>query len=176
MSVLQTLTLDRDEWLVAELHRLGVRHLARFKVIAQPPEPPAPLDLITGLATSDDARLQAALILLFLRRPDYSHYLPEAVAQLSEAAAAELKLYYQAAVYLQAELEPTLRAYVADWQPLPDLFSAQLNLPAPGMTPPDEALRALGEHHRQQSGLACSWAASYRQNIPRFLKHLRDDA
>ena len=169
------LVVDRDEMLVAELHRLGVRHLARLKVVEPPPDPLPPAELIAGLAASDDARLQAALILLFLRQPSYSHYLPDALAQLSGATATEVKLYYQAAVYLQTELEPTLHGHLPDWQPLPDLFSSELHLPAFNTVAVGPALRALGERHHQLSGWDCNWSGSYRQNIPRFLKHLQHD-
>lgn len=150
---------DRDEILVAELHRLGVRHLARLKAVEPLPVPMPPADLIAGPVASDDARLQAALILLFLRQPAYNQDLPEARAKLSSTAAAEVKLYYQAAVYLQKELEPSLRAYLADWQPLPDLFSSELGLPAPGAIDTVSALRALGERHRQLSDWIATGAA-----------------
>ncbi len=166
---------DRDEVLVAELHRLGVRHLARLKPVEPLPTPVPPAVLIAGLAASGDARLQAALILLFLRQPAYNQHLPEALAKLSSTAAAEVKLYYQAAVYLQKELEPSLRAHLTDWHSLPDLFSADLGLPAPGTVDTDSALQALGERHRQLSGWNCNWSDSYRQNVPRFLKHIQHD-
>ncbi len=167
--------MDREEILVTQLHHLGVRHLARLKIVVPLPAPMPPAELIAGLATSDDARLQAALILLFLRQPAYSQNLPEALARLSSTPAAEVKLYYQAAAYLQNELEPSLRRQLADWQPLPDLFSAELGLPAPGAVDTDAALRALGECHRQLSGWNCNWSGSYRQNISRFLKHISHD-
>lgn len=167
-----TTALAPDELFVAELHRLGVDHLVRLSTIA-PSTPIPPCDLIVGLAASNDARLQAALILLFLRRPSFNQYLPDALLQLSSASATALKLYYQAAVYLQNELQSELKTVLEDWQPLPDCFCAELGLPPSGSSPTDEALRALGARHRELSGWAYNWSGSYRQNISRFLKHLK---
>ncbi|MBI5713201.1 MAG: hypothetical protein HZC38_07230 [Chloroflexi bacterium] len=160
-----------DEMLVAELYRLGVKHLARLEIV----EPPniTPIDLIKGLAMSEDARVQASLILLFLRQPAFSKYTDEAIKQLSEESADTVKLYYQAAFYLQAEIEPVISEILPAWQRLPDLFSDYLKLPA--YTSIDEALRNLGEMHRGLSGWAYNWSGSYRQNIARFIKQLRRD-
>lgn len=167
-----TTALDHDEALVAELHDIGVDHLARLSA-AKPARPIAPADLIAGLAVSNDARLQAALILLFLRQPSFNQYLPEALHQLSREAAITLKLYYQAAIYLQDELQSELKASLADWQRLPDLFSAELGLPPPGDVSTTAGLHVLGKRHEELTGWAYNWCDSYRQNISRFLKHLR---
>jgi len=175
MNPTPVLVVDRDEMLVAELHRLGVRHLARLKVVEPPPDPLPPAVLIAGLVASDEARLQASLIPLFLHQPAYSQHLPDALTQLSNSAATEVKLYYQAAVYLQTELEPILREHLPEWQPLPDLFSSELGLPALHAVEAEVALCALGERHCQLSGWNCNWSGSYRQNIPRLLKHLQHD-
>jgi hypothetical protein len=173
MESISPVTLDRDETLVAELHRLGVRHLVQTKAIEPRPLPPA--DLLSGLIANNDARMQAALILLFLRQPAYSQSVHIALACLSDAQGMELKLYYQAAGYLQSELEPALRMCLPDWKPLPDLFSAELGLPPFPQPDVDAALRALGDLHRQCSGLNCNWSGSYRQNLPLFLNHLQHD-
>ncbi len=167
-----SVAIDQDEALVAELHRLGVRHLARLTPIEYP-DPLTPGTLIAGLAASEDARLQAALILLFLQYPTYSRYLSTTLSQLSDPSANALKLYYQAAVYLQTELAPVLRMGVEDWQTLPDYFSVELDLLPVGALSLNDALKALGERHHQLSGWACNWSGSYQQNIPRFLKHLQ---
>lgn len=165
-----------SERLVAELHRLGVRHLARMAEIESALPALLPAELISGLALSNDARLQAALILLFLRQPAYHQFVSDALAQLPDPLATEVKLYYQAAVYLQADLEVELQRAVLHWQELPDLFSSELNLPAPGSLSLSKVLAAVGDLQAQVTGLNCNWAASYRQNIPRFLKHLHDDS
>ena len=161
-----------DEMLVAELYRLGVKHLARLEIV----EPPniTPTELIKGLATSEDARVRGSLILLFLRYSSFHQYTLEASKQLPPKATQTLKLFYQAAFYLQIELEATLRELLGGWRPLPDLFSKELNLPSAG-TSADQLLRLLGEKHRELTGKACNWSGSYRQNIPRFIKHLQRD-
>jgi hypothetical protein len=166
-----TIVLDRAEALVAELHRLDIRHLARFQT-GQPENPMPPAGLLAGLAASPDARLQAALILLFLRHPSYSASVPAAIEGLDGEPANTLRLYYQAAAYLRRDLEADLRQYSDDLAPLPDLFSAALGLPAPGSVATERALTALGETQARLSGLAYNWTGAYRQNIPRFLKHL----
>jgi hypothetical protein len=168
-------SFEQDEALVAELHRLGVRHIVRFKP-ERPYPPPTPTDLITSLANHPDARLHSALILLFLRQPTFSIYMPEALSQLEGFATDRLRLYYQAARYLQHELETQLRPYVEKWQALPDLFSAEFGLPAVGQVSTLEALQALGEVHQRRSGWAINWAGSYRQHIPLFLRQLRRES
>jgi hypothetical protein len=164
-----------SESLVAELHRLGVRHLARLVETEPDSQPIPPATLIRALIQSEDARLQAALILLFLRRPAYSLALPQALSALPDELALEVKLYYQAALYLQPDLQSLLGRSIINWQALPDLFSESLSLPVPGSIDMGDALQALGALHAQVSGLACNWSDSYRQNIPRFLKHLEHD-
>ncbi|MEK7442314.1 MAG: hypothetical protein AABZ78_16060, partial [Chloroflexota bacterium] len=74
--MLDTKTIT-DEMLVAELYRLGIKHLARLEIV----EPPniTPLELIKGLAMSEDARVRASLILLFLRHSAFHKYVLEAV-------------------------------------------------------------------------------------------------
>lgn len=161
-----------DEMLVAELYRLGIKHLARLEIV----EPPtiAPIELIRGLALSGDARVRASLILLFLRHPAFHVYVLEAVEQLPPTTANTLKLFYQAAYYLQIEIESTLKDLVSGWQRLPDLFSQELSLPSTDV-PVDELLRLLGEKHRELTSKAYNWSGSYRQNIARFIKHLQRD-
>jgi hypothetical protein len=168
-----------DETLVAELHRLGVRHLARFS--ATPAACIAPMELLTALAAHPQARLRAALILLFLRQPEMSQALLPALAQLTAPAAQTLKLYYQAAAYLQRELATDLQPAVKPWFWLPDYFSLELNATPlanvkaePGGSA--AALQALGEIHQRLSGQAYNWAGTYRQNITLFLKQLKTHA
>ncbi|HLB48789.1 MAG TPA: hypothetical protein VJL59_17405 [Anaerolineales bacterium] len=168
-------SLARDEQLVAELHRLGVEHLVRL----QPELPCAPLlpvDLIAALAAHPQARFRNSLILLFLRRPAYSRFVPAALVRLDLPAATTLRLCYQAAVYLRPELEDELRQHSDDVAPLPDLFSAELGLPALGSLPAGAALDALGDLHHRLSGQAYNWAGSYRQHIPLFLRQLKRHA
>jgi hypothetical protein len=162
----------RDEQLVAQLHRLGVCHLVRLSTDAPVVNLPS-VQLLAALAAHPQARMRSALILLFLRQPEFSDSALPAVRQLDELAANTLRLYYQAAVYLQRELEPELRACIASWRPLPDLFSTELGLPQVNTLTVEAALQALGEAHRRLTGWAYNWAGSYRQDIPLFLKQLR---
>jgi len=169
MLKIRTLT---DELLVTELYRLGVKHLARLEIV----EPPniTPLELIKGLALSEDARVRGSLILLFLRYPSFHQYALEATRQLPLKAMQTLKLFYQAAYYLQIELEVTLKELLNDWRPLPDLFSHDLGLPT-SVESASEGLSSLGERHCELTGKAYNWTGSYRQDIPRFVKHLRHE-
>ena len=149
-----------------------MRHLTRLQPEAAfPPVPPEAL--IAGLASHRQARFRGALILLFLRRPALSGAARAALGTLSGAAADTLRLYYQAAAYLRPEVEAELRRYSDDVAPLPDLFSAELGLPAPGSVPAEAALTALGEKHAQATDKALNWAGSYRQHLPLFLRQLR---
>jgi len=172
MGDLLSVLVERDERLVAELHRLGVRHLVRLYLDA-PLAPVPPLELMSALAQHPQARFRSALILLFLRRPSFSQFVPTALAWLDNASATTLRLYYQAALYLQPELEGDLRAYSDDHTPLPDLFSAELGVPPPGRVSTAEALEALGQRHVQLTELAYNWSGAYRQNIPLFIRQLK---
>ncbi len=169
-------TVTEDEHVVAELYRLGVRHLARFDTQTAPAAI-APAQLMAALAAHPQARLQGALILLFLRRPDYQQYIFAALEGLDPYGARSLKLFYQAAVYLQRELNPILQSNLERCPMLADLFSAEQGLPPattvqPGPLTAQPALEVVGEQHRQHSGRGYNWAGSYRQHIPLFLKHL----
>jgi hypothetical protein len=164
-----------DEQLVAELHRLGVMYLARFTVCPAPDMPPAAL--IAALARHPLSRFRAALILLFLRQPRYSHHLAEALPQLTPQEQATLKLYYQASVYLQREVEPVLSDHLGSMPALPDLFSVELGTPHASevrsrQRSAQAALLQLGSVHAALTGVNCRWAGYYRQNIPLFLRQL----
>ena len=171
----RSLDIHQDEALVAELHRLGVRHLVRLQPdIAHPPM--SPTQLIVGLASHRQARFRAALILLFLRRPSQSGIALTVGQSLAGPPANTLRLNYQAAAYLRPELDAELQKISDDAVPLPDLFSAELGLPAVGSVRAETALTALGDIHRRLSGRAYNWAGSYRQHIPLFLRQLRRSA
>ena len=176
MNSLAVPTLADDESLVTELHRLHVTHLARF-AITPDITPLAPINLIIGLAAHPDARFQTSLILLFLRHPDFQLYLHDSLEQLDPAGRLTLKLYYQAAVYLQRELTTKLAFQPQCREVLADYFSTELGLPAantiwPGQLTAQPALDTLGTRHQLHTGWHFDWAGSYRQHIPLFLKHL----
>lgn len=161
-----------DEQLVAELHRLGVDHLTRFQTDT-PPASISPVELLATLAGHPEARLRGALILLFLRQSDFSSAVTEAIKIVLPEVANNLMLYYQASVYIQNEIKGDLTAYIADWHPLPDLFSKALKLPMPDTVMTSVGLAQLGKLHQQLTGWAYNWSGSYRQNIPLFLKHIK---
>ena len=144
---------ELSEPLVAELHRLGVRHLARLHPDG-PTAPIPPADLIAALARHPQARLRRALIPLFLRRRSFSQHVPDALPAWTSAAAAPCRLYYQAAVYLRPEVAADLRQFGDDAAALPDLFSEILGVPAPGAGPTAKALEALGAVHARLTGHA----------------------
>jgi hypothetical protein len=171
MDTLKT-NLITDEQLVAELHRLGVDHLARFQLdVDQALISPA--QLLTALAEHPEARLRGALILLFLRQPNFSENIAEAITMASNDAENNLRIYYQAAVYIQNEIKDDLNAYITNWHLLPDLFSEALKLPMPNTVTTSVGLTQLGKLHQQLTGWAYNWSGSYRQNVPLFLKHIK---
>jgi hypothetical protein len=159
------------ENLVAALHRIGVRHLARLAPLAEG-QPIPPASLLRALAEHPEARLRSALILVFLRHTEFAGLVASLVGELSGAEANTLKLYYQAAVYLQQELEPVLRARLPGWVPLPDLFAGELGLPAAARVSTQAGLQALGEAHARLSSQAYNWAGSYRQHVGLFVRQL----
>ena len=166
--------MDRDELLIAELYRLGITHLWYSPV--QSSESLSPSELIAGLAESSSARLNSALILLFLRHPEFGDAVPDALAKVSKTAADTLKLYYQAATYLQREMQPQLQALLGNQHDLTDLFSQEFHTPSvesiPGGAKCQAALDSLGEVHTARSGWNYHWARSYRQHIPLFIRLL----
>lgn len=166
---------SRDERIVQQLHRYGVRHLTLFGD-SLPDRPLSANQLLCDLAGHQQERLRSSLILLFLRRPALHRHIDAALGQLSSPEAMQLKLYYQAAVYLQRELESQLRPYIENWEPLPDLFSRELDLPVPNAARATDGLSALAALHRVHSDLDADWAGSYRHYIPLALKLLREDA
>ncbi len=161
----------QDEALVAELHRLGVQHLARLTT-AETDRPMQAAALLNQLAGHPQARFRSALILVFLRQPGLAHAVPAALEHCTPEAANTLRLFYQAAVYLQPSVLPVLPSEPGSRMPLPDLFSVELELPAPGAFPVDDALQALAERHRALTGVHCNWVGTYRQHLPLFLRQL----
>lgn len=173
--MLSTLSHLEDETLVAELHRLGVRHLARFS-LTSPSTPIEPVDLLCGLAQHSQARFRTSLILLFLRQPKFNTAVASAVNTLPVQAANTLKLYYQAAVYLQHESEVEFQTLLGDeWQTLPDYFSPEFEIPPTVRLYPAQALDALAAEHTRRTGLAYNWRGAYQQNVPLLIKHLKHD-
>lgn len=152
--------------LIGTLNALGVHFLAGGESVGASPLPPA--RLLAALAEQTDARLRLAIVPLLLCRPEFAHAAPEAAAHLAEPARTTLKLFYTAAVLLQQEYEAQLRDLLGRYDPLPDLFSEELQVPLAGG--PEARLKRLSERHRVSSGLAANWIGTYRYAAERLIK------
>ena len=161
------------EALTAELNNRGL-HFIAGNTSPKETSTLSPGVLLAGLAEQGDARLRLAIIALLLYHPELARSIPDALALLGKHEQINLKLFYTAAVLLQQKYSQQLQRHVRDWQPLPDLFSAELGLPTLGS--PDTRLQALGEHHRQASNLAANWVGTYQYAVTRLLKRLEKEA
>lgn len=135
--------------LVAALDSLGVLFLRGASSLAVAVEPHV---LLTALAASNEARLRLALIPLLLAHPEFSVHAVAALQQSPPDAAITLRCYYAAAYWLQTQYRARITAYLGAIHSLPDLFSAELNLPE--STDPDAALHALTLRQRELTDLA----------------------
>jgi hypothetical protein len=157
------------DFLVAELQARGLHYL-----IGPLPAPATPRleahQLLAELAIQQDARLRSALIPLFLQQPYLASALPAALALLSDDQQKTLKVYYTAAVLLQAEYQNQLTSSIAGWRPLPDLFSSELGVDALG--PIDARLQQLGAFHTNLAGLRANWPGTYRHAAERLINRL----
>ncbi len=158
----------RVNQLVDELNHLGIPFLQRgtARLITKPLEPAI---LVMQLATSDEARLRLALIPLLLRHPAFAADVLGVVAQLPPAAQVVLKCYYMAAQLLQQKYQQRLHALFGDTMSLPDLFMAELGLPA--FVDPEHGLQLLAERHRQLSSRTINWLGTYEHGAQRLLLH-----
>lgn len=146
--------LDRDD-LVAALHARDVCYLAPTphgdeRVLTDD-------ELILGLAQTKDARLRFALAALLLIHPK----LAERVAHLAEhdAAPAELRKHYLAAMYLQRMWRTRLRMAFGETALIPERFTHALNLPAAEVMNGE-----LGLYRLTENSLFNDWS-SYEQVI-----------
>ena len=154
---------SEEEALVAELELLGIRYLSRqTSYQAMWVRPPA--RLLVDLAQQQNARVREALIAVFLACPRYAHAVPASVAELDAtdpSAAANLRLLYTAAAFLQQKHRERLESFLGvKWLWLPDLFSADLGLPRSQM-PADDKLALLGQAHREATGVLANWSGTY---------------
>jgi len=74
-----------------------------------------------------------------------------------------------AAHLLQQKYWQRLHALFGDSPTLPDLFAAELGLPA--FIDPDHGLQRLAERHRQLSGRTINWLGTYEHGAQRLLIH-----
>jgi hypothetical protein len=168
----EDITVETDA-LVATLAQLGVRHL-RTATSGQPLAE-KPDFLIAALAQHPLSRLREALILLFLRQPQFAGYVPGIEATLPPAARLTLRHFYTAAVYLQRLWQGKLEMYLGPLPLLPDFFGqSEWNLPAPTEHYGEAGLRSLAEHFRAETG--DNWLSTYQTAMSVFLHQLRLEA
>jgi hypothetical protein len=136
------------ETLVAALKEQGITYLAPSDAVADEALT-SPDQLLTALLLQSDARLQLAIVSLFLRQPVLAETVPALAARLDASLSLELQTLYMAAVYLQRHWQSRLSIYLDDMTLLPDLFSRQMDLP-----PPEERFGKTGLHE-----LAEAWQA-----------------
>lgn len=143
--------LEKEEEIVAELQRLGIRYLSRGSNSTNN-QNLSPVELIAGLTRQPSSRVRNALISLFLAKPEYAIHVQEALAQLTSDESNILRLFYTAAVFLQEKYR--INSLVV----LPDLFSEKIGILEKDA---DEKLHSLGMKHRQISGLRINWQGTY---------------
>lgn len=156
------------EQVVAELERLNVRI---FHSVDVAPPTVVPAELLASMAVSKEPRIEMALVLLFLEQPEYSAYVEEAASLIDPSPCTEaLRLYYQAAAYLQAEIG------VRGKRALPDLYSQRFQSPAvrfgASRAETDEALNALATCHARLAlafADVTNWRNTYRKQISLYL-------
>jgi len=154
--------------LIAELHRLGIRHLATMT----PPSddvPLTPLRMLTSMAACPDARVRSALVPLFLWRPDLAACVREAAAITTGQARAMVMCGYSAAVALEHQLAGALEHIrPADAPPLHDVFDQDLGLVA--AMSPIVRLEEVARRHAQLSGRDINWRGTYEHAVASALR------
>jgi len=161
-------TLTEEEALVAELEALGIRYLSRQTAYQADSVRPAER-LLADLVRQPSARVRAAVIAVLLSHPAYANAMPDALKRLQPVEQLTLRVFYTAAVLLQQEHAERLRPFVAArWQWLPDMFSAELGLPAEGT--PRERLAALGREHQRRTRAQINWVGTYENVAQRLLR------
>lgn len=154
-----------EDAIVNALHALNVRYFRPVPNVRSEPMPPALL--LASMCASMNARLEMALVVLFLEHPEFSDHVEPAAALLNSHARSEaLRLYYQAAVYLQHEFGARGKAM------LRDMYSERFASPAPvanaDVAKTDAALEVLAERHRQLNlpyASVTNWRNTYRKQL-----------
>lgn len=161
--------VSEEERLVAELELLGIRYLSRqtdYRAARVRP----PVRLLADLVRQPSGRVREAVIAVFLAHPRYADAVPAALARLDERGGLTLRLFYMAAVFLQAAHAAELQAQVGEhWRPLSDLFSAELGL-AEAIESPESRVARLGEVHRRATGTVANWAGTYENVAAKLLR------
>jgi len=162
---------DINPRLVAELDALDVPFLQGAEATTAVERMP-PGALLAALAANPEARLRLALVPLLLRRPDFATHVRAALdgAAADTTAQLVLKCYYTAARYLQQKYRLRLEKITDRVAALPDLFSAELGLPA--APDPDAGLQSLAQRHAALSGKAINWLGTYEHAAQRWLAYM----
>ncbi len=168
MDVVPLKTVTEEERLVAELELFGIRYLSRqTDYRAEQVRPPAAL--LADLIRQPSARVRASAIAVLLSRPECGESINVALERLRPQDQVTLRLFYTAAVFLQQEYALQLQPFLAGrWHWLPDLFSAELGLPAGGT--PGEKLAALSREHRRLTQATVNWLGTYEDMAHRLLR------
>jgi hypothetical protein len=164
-ETLRMFTQLSGDQIVAELWRLNIRYFHRVDL--EPQNTPAG-QLLASMAMSDEPRLRMALVPLFTEQPDLSACVEAAATTIEPSPhAEELRLYYQAAVYLQREIGARGKAE------LPDLYSVRYGAPSPVFGADEDQtdleLDVLASHHAKLPmpyADLINWRNGYRQHIP----------
>ena len=159
--------IQNEERVVAELARLGVCYLSR-----QSADPAgrqrAPKELLAELVCQPSSRVRTAVIALLLAHPGYSRHISSAIRMSSPERARILKIFYTAAMLLQALKATELSAFLGSrWKRLPDLFSVELDL---GGYSPEERLDELAQHHAKLTGEYLNWRGTYEHAVRNLLR------
>lgn len=155
------------EQLVNTLQSLGLEFIMGRKT--ESAEIP-PVDLITALAQSEEARLRLSLIPLFLAYPEFSAYVAKAARELRSSALLTLKCYYSAAVFLQQIHHDQLNKLLGKKNSLPDLFSIDLGIET--STNMQDNLKALAKRQQIRSHTHINWLGTYEHAIEVWMKGL----
>lgn len=147
--------------IVAELHRLGLRYLSTGSAMQSIPMP-AEL-LLLNLATSPEARLRAALVPLFLWRPEYASSAVAVADRLLGPDRATLICTYSAAVTYRQCYAGRMAMLADSVTTLPDVFAAVLNLPPPEDI--EARLVAIAGQHAILSGEEINWRGTYQHAV-----------
>ncbi len=157
----------QEDYLVAQLSRLGVGYLSRLGT-AEPPMRISPAGLLADLVRQPTSRVRVAVISLFLAHPEYSEYVPAALKSLPGKPAQTLKIFYTAAFLLQKQYARSLKPFLGvKWEWLPDLFSQELGLVPLSIK---EALIRLAQIHTELTKVELNWAGTYDNAASHLLR------
>jgi hypothetical protein len=162
--------MDREERLVAELQRLGIRYISR-KESFQARSVRPPRRLLADLVGQPSSRVRMAIIPLLLAKPQFSDAVPAVIKDISDDEAFLMKILYTAAMYLQQIYAEQQARYLDPGDRfLADRYSAELGLPE-GLDA-RAALHALGQLHKTATALNINWAGTYENAVQKWLRQM----